>query len=48
MEYLELHLCETFAVLPSQLRQENAEDILQMVAMLDVREKVARARKKRR
>lgn len=35
-ELIEMHLCERFGCLPSQLRREKLSDILRIIHMLDV------------
>jgi hypothetical protein len=44
-EYVELVLCrDVFHCLPSQLRQENAQDIFGVLAMLEIEAQVREAR----
>ena len=43
-EYVELRLCRELHCTPSALRKERAEDILEILVMLDVEARVHKAR----
>ncbi len=44
-EYVGLVLCERFGWTPSELRQERASDILEILTMMDVEARVRRQRR---
>ena len=47
-EYVELHLCREFHVLPSQLRAEPHENVLDILEMLGAEATVNKKKSKRR
>lgn len=48
LEYIELHLCREFHVLPSQLRAEPHDNVLDILEMLGAEATVNKKKSKRR